>query len=131
MSAIIFSHPNAKVKLDDPREPPHPAQPSPLGSITDDGVCVGCGVDTKYHWTISGAWIGCKGALAQRTPPRNPQRWNDPYPAVTCEVRKAILVDCGPALEIHCAGYTHDELLTIAHTLAKAAIAAYQRELAK
>lgn len=97
-----------------------------------EDICVGCNLPTRLHRTLDGkTWIGCKGALAKQQPPKNPERWNDPYPAVTCEVRKAMLTACGPDLEIHCSSYTHDELLAVAHTLAKAAIAAYLRELGK
>jgi hypothetical protein len=46
-------------------------------------------------------------------------------------VRAALLTRCGPQMEIDCAGFSHDELLAIAHELAKTAIAAYQREIAK
>jgi hypothetical protein len=97
----------------------------------EDDICIGCGVQTRLHRSLSGVWIGCAGALKAGTPLRNPERWNDPYPAVTCEVRKALLTECGPVMEIHCARYTHDELLAVAHALAKATIAAYTRELAK
>jgi hypothetical protein len=108
-----------------------PIQATVTRLVTED-MCIGCGLPMRLHRALDGKrWVGCVGALAKQLPPKSPERWNDPWPGVTCEVRKALMVDCGPDLEIHCAHYTHDELLAIASMLAKAAIAAYRREMEK
>ena len=109
---------------------PQPGISEPIRAALDrqatEDICTGCGVPTRLHQTFSGTWIGCAGAMRQQTPPRNPERWDDPWPNVTCAVRKALLMDCGPDMEIHTAGYTHDELLAVASAIAKAAIKEYR-----
>jgi hypothetical protein len=116
-----FVHP-----MPDPRDPD-----VTVHSLADGDVCIGCGCPTRYHRSLSGVWVGCRGALKAHQPPKNPERWNDPYPAVTCEARAALILDCGPAMEIFLARFTHDEVLTMAHTIATRVIAAYKREVAK
>ena len=59
------------------------------GELPED-TCAGCGLPTRLHHTFAGAFIGCAGAMRQQTPPRNPERWNDPWPNVTCAVRTAV-----------------------------------------
>lgn len=108
-----------------------PSDPREQAVMADD-VCIACGLPVRLHFSLANKPIGCDGAKYRAEyPAKNPERWNDPYPAVTCAARASLLMHCGPALEIHCASYTHDELLAIAHQLSKDIIAAYQREIAK
>lgn len=146
--AILLQHPSAKVILDDPRDPPHllPAEdgyihgplvtaPGPIvvqaPPRTEQQVCV-CGQLTRHHFALDGrTWIGCAGATHRETTPRNPERWNDAHPAVTCAVRAAMMLKCGPAMEQHCTLYSHDELLAVAQAIAKAAMTACLLEIKK
>ncbi len=127
---MILQHPNAPVKMDPPT-----SDPRHQDVITRIGACKTCGKPNRLHVGVTGTWLGCEIAAysARRIDrPVNPERWNDPWPAVTAAVRSA-MVDgtCGPQLEIEMAGHTNDEQLTIAHTLARVVIAAYIKELAK
>ncbi len=128
MKAVILQHTSAPVQFDPP-----PADPreQPVSAPSREGTCAGCGLEVKHHWTISNIWIGCTGALSQARPPRNPERWNDPRPGVTCAVRAAMLTKCGPALEIFLAGLTHDEVLAIAAECGRAAVTEYVRSVGK
>ncbi len=148
MRATVYHHPSARIELKDPRDPevqslyppaqdgyalPQPGVSDPIIAAppsVDEEPCIGCGVAIRHHYSLDRKrWTGCTGALGKQTPPRNPERWNDPMPGITCEVRAALMLHCGPAMEIHCAVYGHDELLAVAMTLAQAAIKAYRREM--
>jgi hypothetical protein len=135
--AILLQHPSAEAILKDPRDPyvlPQLGHDAPITATATEPeqVCV-CGVATRHHMTMNAkTWLGCQVAKLRQHGPKNPERWNDPHPNVTCAVRKALLVDCGPAMEIHCDGaYTHDELLTVALAIAKAAIREYRLSVEK
>lgn len=126
--AVILQHPRAAVTFD-----PSPVDKA-LGTAKD-GFCSACGVSNRKHIGVTGTWLGCEVATyvkRQSDYPRDPQRWNDPYPAITAAVRAA-MVDgsCGPHFEIVMAGFLNDEQLTIAHTLVRVAIAEYIRGLSK
>jgi len=94
-------------------------------------VCIQCGHLVDRHWSIGGVHVGCDGAKRQGSPPRNPERWNDPRPGVSLAVLRAMHEQCGPALDIFLNGFTHDERLAMAHALAMVAVSAYLLELAK
>lgn len=126
--AIIHQHPSAPVKLDPPL--PDGRHQAVLPSEPEDNCSV-CGVATKYHWAISGMWVGCQDALKMQQPPRNPQRWNDLYPSVTVAVRLALITRCGPAMGDLLSTLTHDEVLAIASELGRAAVTEYARSLGK
>jgi hypothetical protein len=137
MPATIFNHPKHEVKLKDPREQevaedgyvhagPDLTTPAPIllalrGTLPAD-TCAACGEAIAYHYSVCGRHkLDCADVPARKRSPRNPLHWSDASPDVTCAVRKALLLDCGPGMDVHCASYTHEELLQIARTVAKAA----------
>jgi hypothetical protein len=133
VEAAMEAHDEERVKSG------YPAQLTPLRQALTgnarDGICSACGIPVKLHFGVTGSPLGCDVAQyvrRQSTHPRNPERWNDCYASVTAVVRAA-MVDgtCGPRFEIEMAGYSNDEQLTLAATLARIAITEYIRGLAK
>jgi len=131
--AIIYQHPSAEVILKDPRDPyvlpqlGHDTAIKATAPADEEQFCV-CGVPTRHHYTLDlREWLGCDAAQTRTQGPRNPQRWNDHYPAATCAVRLALLAQCGPAMETFFdSTYTHDEKVTMCIQIASAAIKAYR-----
>ena len=125
----------------DPREQPvvdpYPQTPETIARAKAEREralaepCV-CGVALKHHWNLIDRWIGCEGAKRQQLPPRNPEVYNDPHLPITAAVRRA-MVDgtCGPRFEIEMHGYTNDEQVAIAATLARVAVAEYLKGLTR
>ena len=100
--------------------------------VLRDDLCIQCGQPTDAHFSVNGRKQDCAFALRYaELQTRHPQVWNDPYPAVTCAVRAALLLQCGPEMQTLIETLPHDVVLGIAHTAGKAAIAAYVAELAK
>ncbi len=143
--APIYQHPSSPVTFDPVRDdsgrviaPAQPeATPRPAGPWDGnqvrmrDDICIGCKLPRAQHYSVSNQFVGCSAALKQGKPPKNPERWNDPYPAVTCDVLRAMHEECGPALDILLYNLTHDEKMAIACQLARVAVSAYLREIAK
>jgi hypothetical protein len=137
--AVILQHTSAPVDFDpppaDPREQPVSPLKAALTGTADPETCSACGLANRLHLGTAGTFLGCDVAkfmrLGERRP-TNPERWNDPWPAVTAAVRAAMVSGgCGPRLEIEMAGYTNDEQLTMASAIVRVAIAAYRAERAK
>ncbi len=132
--AILLQHPSAEAILKDPRDPydlPQLGHDTPISAAmarTVDDICV-CGVPRRHHFTLDlKTWLGCPEAKARQHGPKNPERWNDPHPSVTCAVRLALLAKCGPQMEVFFdSTYTHDEKLAVALAIAKAAVTEYRR----
>jgi len=139
MPATFYQHPSAKAILKDPRDPeivdkyalPQLGHDEPIRAAIERGeeqMCV-CGVPTRHHFTLDlKTWLGCTNAKDRQQGPRNPQRWNDAYPSVTCAVRLALLAKCGPEMEqFFDSAFTHDEKVSIAIEIANAAVTEYRR----
>jgi hypothetical protein len=110
------------IKPSDPRE----QEVRDKYAAAEEQFCV-CGIATRHHKTDDpNKWLGCEVAKQRQHGPRNPERWNDARPDVTCAVRAALITACGPSMEYHCATYTHDELLALSLAIASAAIKTYR-----
>ena len=133
----FLQHPSARVTFDppqDPRDPPVQSKVDRVLGTAANGTCV-CGIANRKHVGVTGTWLGCETArhVTRRLDyPKDPERWNDPYTAITLKVRAA-MVDgsCGPRFEIEMNGYTNDEQLALAATLVRVAVTGYLEGLAK
>lgn len=85
-----------------------------------DDLCIQCGQPTDAHFSVNGRKQDCAFALkyaAVQT--SNPQRWNDPHAALTCAIRRAMVLECGPALAEFLKTFTNDEQLAMASAIGR------------
>ena len=88
--------------------------------VLRDDLCSVCQQPRDAHWTVSGRHQGCEGALAYaEVQTRNPVVYNDPHAALTCAIRRAMLLDCGPALAVFLNTFTPDEQLAMAYAIGR------------